>query len=109
MEALGESRANIYWSKSTFPHPSTGDSFLLWLRQLILPTTQIAVNDYNLTENELHEVYKNVVILSDGPPPAEPNSTWEDIKSQVLKKKPAKMCPPYCNTTVSEASFSLLV
>eukprot|EP00081_Caenorhabditis_elegans_P014960 NP_494468.2 Receptor-type guanylate cyclase gcy-15 [Caenorhabditis elegans] len=60
------------------------------------------INDYNLTENDLHEVYKNVVILSDGPPPAEPNSTWEDIKTQVLKKKPAKMCPPYCNTTISE-------
>ncbi|KAF1766916.1 hypothetical protein GCK72_006874 [Caenorhabditis remanei] len=60
------------------------------------------INDYNLTENDLHEVYKNFIVLSDGPPPAEPNSTWKDIQNQVLTKKAMKMCPPFCNASVSE-------
>uniref|UniRef100_A0A1I7UJL5 guanylate cyclase n=1 Tax=Caenorhabditis tropicalis TaxID=1561998 RepID=A0A1I7UJL5_9PELO len=66
------------------------------------PMTLITINDYNLTDNDLHEVYKNVLILSDGPPPAEPNSTWQAIQTEVVTKKARKLCPPFCNTTVAE-------
>ncbi|EGT33280.1 hypothetical protein CAEBREN_24032 [Caenorhabditis brenneri] len=83
---------NYQWLEAT-----TGDQ-----RLLHLGASDCRLNDYNLTENDLHEVYKNVVILSDGPPPAEPNSTWKDIQNQILTKKAKKMCPPFCNTTVSD-------
>ncbi|EFO88957.1 CRE-GCY-21 protein [Caenorhabditis remanei] len=81
---------NYQWLEAT-----SGDQRLLHLGAM-------DINDYNLTENDLHEVYKNFIVLSDGPPPAEPNSTWKDIQNQVLTKKAMKMCPPFCNASVSE-------
>ncbi|ULU07910.1 hypothetical protein L3Y34_019156 [Caenorhabditis briggsae] len=70
--------------------------------QRLLHLGSMDINDYNLTENDLHEVYKNFIVLTDGPPPAEPNSTWEEIKNQVTEKKAMKVCPPFCNTSISE-------
>ncbi|CAI2346987.1 unnamed protein product [Caenorhabditis sp. 36 PRJEB53466] len=82
--------ANYQWLEA-----SSGDQRLLHLGAA-------DINDYNLTENDLHAVYKNVVILSNGPPPAEANSTWAEVKTQVLEANTRKICPPYCNSTVSE-------
>ncbi|CAI5441044.1 unnamed protein product [Caenorhabditis angaria] len=43
------------------------------------------IGDFNLTENDLHTIYRNLLVLSNGPPPAPANSTWQEIQQEVLQ------------------------
>ncbi|CAB3405149.1 unnamed protein product [Caenorhabditis bovis] len=61
-----------------------------------------SIDEFNITDHDLQTIYRNLVILSDGPPPVTPNSTWAQVQKKVKDAAKKAICPPFCDGNISK-------
>ncbi|PAV86471.1 hypothetical protein WR25_07960 isoform A [Diploscapter pachys] len=58
-----------------------------------------SVSPFNVTVEDLHLIYRNLLVLSDAPPPFYANPDWASFGDKVVQNLDKAACPPYCNAT----------
>ncbi|PAV62468.1 hypothetical protein WR25_08587 [Diploscapter pachys] len=58
-----------------------------------------SVSPFNVTVEDLHLIYRNLLVLSDAPPPFYANPDWANFGDKVVQNLDKAACPPYCNAT----------
>ncbi|CAD6191824.1 unnamed protein product [Caenorhabditis auriculariae] len=53
---------------------------------------------FNITEDSITQIYRNLIVLSDAPPPTGVYSKWDDFRQNVMDTASQTVfCPPFCN------------